>query len=166
MRQARRLLARITRMVRNRSVGTTRSRAVHAAKRITSRGGREVPLRAFGYGTRTQAPYRGHLVGGHLSAVRVPGRTDADLRSDLDRPRSPDVDRRSHSLGVWGRSDRVRLVLAGTEATQPMSAVWEALAALVDPLAAIFMRGRGEPDAESRDKDEPDSEFEDDGVFG
>jgi hypothetical protein len=47
-----------------------------------------------------------------------------------------------------------------------MSAVWEALAALVDPLAAIFMRGRGEPDAESRDKDEPDSEFQDDGVLG
>lgn len=47
-----------------------------------------------------------------------------------------------------------------------MSTVWEALAALVDPLAAILMRRKGEPDARSRDKDEPDSQFEDDGVLG
>lgn len=47
-----------------------------------------------------------------------------------------------------------------------MSTTWEVLAALVDPLVAILTRRKGEPDARSRDKDEPDSEYQGDGVLG
>lgn len=37
-----------------------------------------------------------------------------------------------------------------------MSAIWDALVAIVDPLAALLTRQKGEPDAESHDKGEPD----------
>lgn len=52
---------------------------------------------------------------------------------------------------------RVGLVLAGAEAPHPMGVIWDLLAALVDPLAALLARERGDPDAESHDRGESDA---------
>ena len=46
-----------------------------------------------------------------------------------------------------------------------MSAIWDALAALVDPLAALLTREKGEPDAEAHDKGEPDAGSHDSGAL-
>lgn len=45
--------------------------------------------------------------------------------------------------------------MAGARAPEPMSAVWEALAALVDPILAFLGRGKDDRDAESPPEDPP-----------
>lgn len=45
--------------------------------------------------------------------------------------------------------------MAGARAPEPMSAVWEALTALVDPILAFLGRGKDDRDAESPPEDPP-----------
>lgn len=45
-----------------------------------------------------------------------------------------------------------------------MSVIWDALAALIDPLAALLAREKGEPDAGSPDEGELDAGSHDNGA--